>query len=66
MPRLLDPGVRDPGDVLSRRFVQRPPEIVGGRVRLGVTTKIDADAFTEDVLAEIALDHPQHGGALRV
>src|SRR3989442_13296186 len=66
MAGLLDPGVRDPRDALAGRLVERVPEVVGRRVRFGVTAKVDAHAVAERRLAQVALDHPEHGGSLRV
>src|SRR2546425_2401830 len=66
MAGLLDPGVRDRRYVLPGCFVELAPEIVGGRVRLGVAAQIAADAFAEYVLAQVALDHAKDRRALRV
>ena len=64
--RLFDPCVRDGRHVLARRFVESAPKIVGGRVGLGMPPQIDSHALAERLLAEVALDHAEDRGALRV
>src|SRR5712664_3002394 len=63
---LPDPAVRQLEDRLPGGFVERPPEIVGGGVRLAVPAHVEADAVAEALLAQVALDHAQDGAALLV
>src|SRR5207247_6543370 len=47
MPRLGDPRSGEAGDVAPRRFVERAPEVTGGRVAPLVAVEVDPNAGAE-------------------
>ena len=63
---LTNPAVRQVDDRLSRRLVQRAPQIVGGGVRLAMAAHVEADAGAKLVRAQEALDHAEDRAALFV
>ncbi len=64
--RRVDPLIPEPAQVLTRGVEDRLAQIVGRGVVVGVVDQIAVDRRPEPLGAEVALQHAQHQGSLRV
>ncbi len=64
--RLRRPAADHRRQVLPGGLRQVEPEVVGGRVGIGVRSQVTTQAVAEDVGAEVRLEHAEHGPAFLV